>query len=194
MRIILSVFLLLFLVGCGFKDVEQKPQSYRLQSNLIVQKVQKKDPRVLLIQEIQGDSAVISKAILYLQNGALKPYKYSRWSEVPSTKIQQMIVEYLEAKELFKATIPSLSLAQSDLVLESDLNNFEQVFKEGNSYVHVKIRFRLVQRAEAKVLGTISFEEKITPKGESTQDVVEAFNVGINKIMQNLSIWISETI
>jgi cholesterol transport system auxiliary component len=105
-----------------------------------------------------------------------------------------MIVEYLEAKELFKATIPSLSLAQSDLVLESDLNNFEQVFKEGNSYVHVKIRFRLVQRAEAKVLGTISFEEKITPKGESTQDVVEAFNVGINKIMQNLSIWISETI
>lgn len=190
MKKLLLVLVVLFFAGCSVKEVEVRPKSYRLENILHVKAQTQSDGRVLKVQKIEGDSAVMTRSILYKKEGALLPYKYSRWSEIPSTRLQQMIVEYFEAKKIFKATIPSLSMANSDLILESELRNFEQVFSDEGSYVIVKLSFRLIQRDDGSVLGSTSLTEKIDIKSDTTQEVVKAFESATNRLVVALSTWV----
>jgi len=188
-KIILVVSAIFFLSGCGFKEVEPTPQSYRLE-NILSQKVfETTDPRVILIQNIGGDSVALSKSIIYNQNGALKPYKYSRWSEFPAVRLQQLIVESFETRKLFKATIPTLSLAKSDLSLESELERFEQVYEKGDSFVQISMNFRLIQNKDAKILGTTSLHVKVSLTGEKTLDTIHAFNEAVGGMILQLGDW-----
>lgn len=187
----LSILLLgLLLAGCSIKDVEKSPQSYRLENLNQVGQELKTNPNVLLVQKIEGDSVALTKTIFYKKEGALKPYKYSRWSEIPAIALQQLIVEDFEKRALFKATVPSLSLASSDLILESDLRSFEQVFDKEKSFVHVKMRFRLIQRDGTKVVATKFLEKRVAVNGSETYDVIKAFNEASSTLINDLGTWI----
>lgn len=193
-KIILIVSSIFFLSGCGFKEVEPTPQSYRLENTLSQKVFETTDLRVILIQNIGGDSVALSKSIIYNQNGALKPYKYSRWSEFPAVRLQQLIVESFERRKLFKATIPTLSLAKSDLSLESELERFEQVYEKGDSFVQISMNFRLIQNKDTKILGTTSLHVKVPLRGEKTLDTIHAFNEAVGEMILQLGDWTKEQI
>jgi cholesterol transport system auxiliary component len=187
---IFLVMSLFFIAGCGIKDVQMHLQNYRLENILHVKPEGLTDTRVLKVQKIEGDSAVMSRSILYKKEGALLPYKYSRWNEVPSNMLQQIIIEHLEKKKVFKATIPNVSMASNDLFLESELGNFEQVYEKESSYVYVKLRFRLVQKSDARVLGSTSIEKKVIVPLDTTKGVIDGFNLATSEVVEELSIWI----
>lgn len=190
MKYILSFLGIILFVGCGFKEIEQKPQSYRLKNITVLKPFEHSDSRILKIQKIEGDSSVMTRSILYEKEGALKPYKYSRWSEIPSTRLQQIIVEYLEDKKVFASTIPSLSFANSELLLESELQNFEQVFQNTSSTIFVKLRFRLVEKENAKVVASTSISSTVKVKDKSTNSVIIAFNEATHNVIKELASWI----
>lgn len=193
-KTILFLSVIFLLSGCGFKEVEPTPQSYRLENNLNQKAFHSSDSRVILIQNISGDSIALSKSIIYNENGALKPYKYSRWSEFPAVRLQQLIVESFERRKLFRATIPTLSLAKSDLSLESELERFEQVYAKDNSFVQVSMNFRLIQNKDAKILGTTSLHVKVPLQGEKTLDTINAFNEAVGEVILKLGNWTKEQI
>jgi cholesterol transport system auxiliary component len=186
---ICSVF---FLSGCGIKTTEAKTNGYRLEPQSILHVSKKSDTRVLRVQRVEGDNAVMTRSILYKQDGALNPYKYGRWSEFPSTRLQQIFTESLEAQGLFMATVPSNSLAAVDLVLESSLQNFEEVYEDEKSFVHVKLRFRLIQRKDTKILGSISLDSHVQVKEKGAGGVVLALNEATENIIQDLIMWLKK--
>jgi cholesterol transport system auxiliary component len=95
MRYIVVIAILLF-SGCSIKDIEVRPSNYRLEPSSPLHVEKTRDDRVLRIQRVEGDNAVMTRSILYKKNGALKPYKYGRWSELPSTRLREIFIESIE--------------------------------------------------------------------------------------------------
>jgi cholesterol transport system auxiliary component len=191
MRYLFLVAILLF-TGCSVKDVEIKPSNYRLEPTYPLHVEKSKDNRVLRVQRVEGDSAVMTRSILYKKDGALKPYKYGRWSELPATRLQEIFVESIEKQKIFKATVSSRSYALADLILESTLENFEEVYKNDKSYVHVKIRFRLVSRVGAHILGSKLVDSTYIVEEKEASGVVLAFNKAVEKVVVDLIGWLNE--
>jgi len=191
MRYLVLVVVLLF-AGCSVKDVEIRPSNYRLEPSYPLHVKKSSDDRVLRVQRVEGDSAVMTRSILYKKGGALKPYKYGRWSELPSTRLQDIFIESIEKQKIFKATVSSRSYAMSDLILESSLENFEEVFKADKPYVHVKIRFRLITRTDAKILSSKLVDSTYVVEQKEASGVVLAFNKAVEKVVLDLIGWLNE--
>ncbi len=192
MRYIVVLVTLLFLAGCGLRDIEIKPTNYRLEPGYALEISESKDDRVLRVQRVEGDSAVITRSILYKKDGALKPYKFRRWSELPSTRLQDIFVESIEKQKMFRATVSSRSYAMADLILESSLENFEEIYEGGKSYVKIKIRFRVIERKSSDILGSVLLESSSRVDAKNKNGVVIAFNMATKKIVEDLIGWLNE--
>lgn len=191
MRNFLSVVIIAFVFSaCSFKEVEKTPQSYRLENQKASTVFSSQDKRVILVQNIGGDSVALSKSIIYNEKGALRPYKYSRWSELPAIRLQQLIIQSFEKRHLFQAAIPNISLAKSDLVLESELSQFEQVFEGQKSYVQMQLDVRVIEKKDLKILGVKSLHVKIPVEGTTTHDTIESFNKATSEVITQLGDWI----
>jgi len=191
MKYIVLITLLLF-TGCSIKDIEIKPSSYRLEPNYPLHVEKSKDDRVLRVQRVEGDSAVMTRSILYKKDGALKPYKYGRWSELPSTRLQEIFIESIEKQKIFRATVSSRSYAMADLILESSLENFEEVYDKDKPYAQVKIRFRLIERQGADIVGSVLIDSLYPVEQKEASGVVLAFNKAVEKTVVDLIGWLNE--
>lgn len=192
MRYIIAIVAILFLVGCSTKNVENRPSNYRLEPNYPLHVDKIKDDRVLRVQRVEGDSAVMTRSILYKKDGALKPYKYGRWSELPATRLQEIFIESIEKQKIFRATVSSRSYAMADLILESSLENFEEIYKENKSFVQVKIRFRLIERQGADIVGSFLVDSVYPVEKKEASGVVLAFNKAVERVVLDLIGWLNE--
>jgi len=115
-------------------------------------------------------------------------------SETPPLKLQYLITEALQDQHHFGSVISGTSMASNNLVLEPIIQNFEEVFREdGTSYVHVSIRFRLVEIKTGEVLGSIKLSSKRdVTNTHGAEGAVEAFNTATEDVIKSLSIWINE--
>lgn len=191
MKYIVIVAILLF-SGCSLKDVEVRASNYRLEPSFPLHVDKIKDDRVLRVQRVEGDSAVMTRSILYKKDGALKPYKYGRWSELPSTRLQEIFIESIEKQKIFRATVSSRSYAMADLILESSLENFEEIYRDEKSFVQVKIRFRLIERQGADIVGSILIDAVYPVEEKEARGVVLAFNKATQKVLIDLIGWLNE--
>ena len=191
MRYIVVIAILLF-SGCSIKDVEVRPSNYRLEPLFPLHVDKIKDDRVLRVQRVEGDSAVMTRSILYKKDGALKAYKYGRWSELPSTRLQEIFIEAIEKQKIFRATVSSRSYAMADLILESSLENFEEIYDKDRPYVRVKIRFRLIERQGADIVGSVLIDSVYPVEQKEASGVVLAFNKAVEKVVVNLIGWLNE--
>jgi len=185
--------LLFFLSGCSIKDVALKPYNYTLEPMVKLEHFRTHTQDVLKVAHIDAPSGLNSRAILYKKNGAMQPYKYGIWSETPAMKLQHLLTEALQDQNHFESVISGTSMASNNLVLESDIQHFEEVFKEdGTSYVYISIRFRLVELKTGNVLGSVRISTKesvtITNGAEGT---VEAFNRASNTVIHDLAKWVN---
>ena len=193
-KLFLPIFAILLLSGCSIKDVSVKPSNYSLEPIIKLERSTTHNNDVLKVARIDAPSGINTRAILYKKDGAMLPYKYGIWSETPTLKLQHLIAEALQDQNHFESVISGTSMASNNLVLEPILQNFEEVFREdGSSFVHVSLRFRVVELRTGEVLGStkITAKEEVTNKSGAS-GVVEAFNLASSKVIKDLSVWINK--
>jgi len=189
-KLLALVIVLVFFSGCSIKNVVVQPDIYRLEPTSPLGVNEVKDNRVLRVQRVEGDSVVMTRSILYKKNGALKPYKYGKWSELLATRLQEIFTESIEKQKIFRSTVSSRSFAMADLILESNVENFEEIYQKEQSFVHVKIRFRLIQRKGAKILNSFLVEANYPIEQKGAKGVVFAFNKAVEKVIVDLNGWL----
>lgn len=189
-----ALICLLFLGGCAMKEAQIKPYAYTLTPIFKLERFKESNQDVLKVARIDGSSGLNTRAILYKKDGATQPYKYGVWSETPSLKLQHLITEALQDQNHFKAVVVGNSMATSNLVLEPILQNFEEVFNDdGASYVHVSLRFRLIENKSGDVIGSIRLSsKKEVTNTHGAAGTVEAFNLATAEVIKSLSVWINE--
>lgn len=184
---------ILFLSGCSIKEVNIKPSNYTLEPIVKLERFATSTNDVIKVARIDGPSGLNTRAILYKKEGAMQPYKYGNWSESPSLKLQHLITEALQDQHHFNAVVLGNSMATNNLTLEPLLQNFEEVFEGDTSYVHVSLRFRLVDVKSGEVLASIKLtSKKPVTNTNGAAGTVEAFNVATAEVIKSLSIWINE--
>ncbi len=185
--------LLFFFSGCSVKEVALKPYNYTLEPMVKLERFDTHTKDVLKIAHIDAPSGLNSRAILYKKDGAMQPYKYGTWSETPALKLQHLMTEALQDQNHFESVISGTSMASNNLILESVLQHFEEVFQEdGTSYVYISIRFRLVELKTGDVLGSVRIStKKDVTKTNGAEGTVEAFNVASNEVIHNLAKWLN---
>lgn len=193
-QMILAIFTLILLSGCSVKETPLKPYSYTLEPMLKLERFSNHTKDVLKVAYIDAPSGLNTRSILYKKDGAMQPYKYGTWSETPPLKLQHLITEALMDQHHFGSVISGTSMASNNLVLEPVLQNFEEVFREDDSsYVHVSLRFRVVEIKSGEVLGSVKLSsKKEVTNTNGAEGVVEAFNAATADVIKSLSLWINE--
>ena len=190
---IIVILSILFLSGCSIKEVQIKPSHYTLDPIVKLERFATSNNDVIKVARIDGPSGLNTRAILYKKEGTLQPYKYGNWSETPSLKLQHLITEALQDQHHFHAVVLGNSMATNNLTLEPLLQNFEEVFEGDTSFVHVSLRFRLVDVRSGEVLASIKLiSKKPVTNTNGAAGTVEAFDLATAEIIKNLSIWINE--
>lgn len=183
----------LLLSGCSIKETALKPYNYTLEPIVKLERFSEHNQEIVKVARIDGPSGLNTRAILYKKDGAMQPYKYGTWSETPSLKLQHLITESLQDQNHFQSVVIGNSMASNTLVLEPLLQNFEEVFVDDTSYVHVGLRFRLIEIKSGQVLGSIKLiSKKEVTNTNGAAGTVDAFNLATAEIIKSLSIWMNE--
>lgn len=112
----------------------------------------------LSIAQSKSIASLSGKNIVYFKDsGETGSYLYSRWSDTPSALIQRSLLKSLYEHSLFTIVSPSASLAQSDMVLESDLDAFYHRFSKDESEGYIDITYRLIDSHTRKALASKRF-------------------------------------
>jgi cholesterol transport system auxiliary component len=120
-------------------------------------------------------------------------YAHSRWSDIPNHMIEQFLVTLLNQKGLFKAVIPSTSMAKSDWILESNIEDFYQSFnKDNQSFGVIKIRFFLINQKDKKVISKRYFSVKAPAPTLDAKGGVKALNNALEEIGNQLINWLDQ--
>jgi len=193
-HVCIALLALIFLSGCSMKETAIKPYNYTLEPSLKLERFQASTTDVLKIARIDAPSGLNSRSILYQKEGATQPYKYGIWSETPPLKLQHLIAEALQDQNHFSSVISGTSIASNNLVLETVLQHFEEVFREdGRSHVYVSLRFRLIEFKTGTVLASIRLSsQKEVTNTNGAAGAVEAFNAATAEVIRDLSLWINQ--
>ncbi len=121
-------------------------------------------------------------------------YTESQWSISPSNAISYELLRILRDSKIFKNALISKSRSNSDLILETNIEEFVQHFidKETKSYADVVISLTLIDAKNNKVISTNTFSSQIDAKTLDANGGVEALNNALSEVLLQSSIWIKK--
>ncbi|MFA6630306.1 MAG: ABC-type transport auxiliary lipoprotein family protein [Sulfuricurvum sp.] len=152
--------------------------------------------RTLRIASIKTLPSLASKNLYYFyEKGESGHYLYSRWSDTPSVLLERSLSSVLQEKNMFKAFFPSSSSAQSDLILESDLNAFyHRLNDNGTSQGYLDITYRLIDSTTKKTIGSKHFTIITPAPTNNAKGAVEALTRATETVSDQCAQWLITTL
>lgn len=168
---IITVFMLF---GCSISTPAVK--EYTLLSPQTTQsKTSALTSKTLSVASSKSIGSLFGKNLIYYrQNGETGAYLYSRWSDTPAALIQRSLLASLDEAALFSSLSPTVSLSQSDWVLESDLDAFYHRFLDNTSEGYIDITYRLVDTRTKHLLASKRFSVAAPAPSMDAQGGIEA--------------------
>jgi len=195
--LLLSILIVLLTGGCSMKT-PHAIDIFTLKHNTVLDK---KHPavfpdKVLKVALAQSTKEIKTKKILYTKTPYKREaYAYSRWSDTPNHMIEQFLVTTLNRNRLFKAVLPASSIAKSDFILESNIEDFYQLFdKENHSFAVVKISFFLIDQKDKKIVSKHTINSKVPAPSLDAKGGVKAFNDTLDQISKKLIYWLKNSL
>jgi len=134
-----------------------------------------------------------SENISYIKGNEFGTYSQHAFSGAPVWLFKQNLMYKFESAHLFKAIVSELSLLKTDFVLESSLENFEQIFNEKNQSV-VKISANISLLKDKALLSQRFFTKEIASKGFGIDPSIKAFEEALNALNDEIFKWVIEQI
>ena len=199
MKQIYSIFLLFSLFmwnGCASK--QSRPITlYTLHMKEIPQTTahSRLQTKTIQIQLPKSTKEIRGKKIWYAKNPLERnSYLYSRWSDTPNRLIARYLQNYLNYTHTYKAVIDENSLAKPDYILESNLEDFYQLFEsEKNAYGILKMHFFLIDAQNEKIIDTFSVNLKIPSPSPDAKGGVVALHTATRRSAETLLQWLQNS-
>lgn len=156
--------------------------------------MEKKGVTIIQVATVRGAAAFTSTDILYSDKPySQRSYAYSRWRDAPVRLMQTVLEVTLQQSGLFRDVLPPVSASRSDLLLESTLLEFGQVFeKDGSSAGVVRMRFHLVDNNNKMVLAGKELATSIPVATADARGAAAAINAAAMKVAGDLVGWMAE--
>jgi cholesterol transport system auxiliary component len=124
----------------------------------------------------------------------LEYYARANWTDLAPAMIQTLVVESFEnSGKIVAVGRESLGL-RADFVLKLELREFQADYSRGPvPDAHVRLNAKLVRMPQRTIVGSQSFEAKISANADRIEDIVAAFDEALGKALKDLVIWTLRT-
>ncbi len=124
----------------------------------------------------------------------LEYYARANWTDVAPTMIQTLVVESFEnSGKIVAVGRESLGL-RADFVLKLELREFQSDYSGGLvPDAHVRLNAKLVKMPQRTIVGSQSFEAKVSATADRIEDIVAAFDNALGKSLKELVLWTLQT-
>lgn len=190
------VALVVFLSGCS---VTTPPvYEYRIAPKVTIETHNKSTCRdkSLKVSQVFSATTLMSNRMRYAQDEYQELlFNESKWSISPNSAISAELVKSIQKAEIFSSVESFKSRSRADLILETNVEEFIQYFKNENrdSYVAVWITFSLVDAKSGKILQTKRVGKNLDTKSLNARGGVEALNSALADVLVQNNRWLSES-
>lgn len=147
--------------------------------------------KTLSVASSRPIGSLSGKNIIYVrEDGLTGPYLYSRWSDTPAALMQRSLLALLNKEALFFSVSPATSLAQTDWVLESDLDAFDHRLFKNRSEGYIDITYRLVDVRTKQLLASRRFNVSYPAASMDAKGGVKALKNAAEELNRQCIDWL----
>lgn len=138
----------------------------------------------------------LSTTRIPLQRRAVELEYYARanWTDRAPAMVHTLAVESFENSDRIVAVGRESLGLRSDFILKLDLREFQTEYSgAGAPDAHVRLNAKLVQMPQRTIIGSQRFTRRIPAKTDTLEDIVEAFDDALGKVLKELVTWTLKT-
>jgi len=190
---IVLITALTLLSGCTITTPSKA--EYRISPRIEVQSNEESSckEKSLKIAQAFSASSLMSTKMKYTYDEAQEfTYTESAWSRSPSRAITAALLSSVRGTHLFKSVNSYKSRSRSNLILETNIEEFIQHYEEENqkSFVKVIISFSLVDSKTSKIIDTETISVKVDTKSLNAEGGAVALNSALDKLLIKNNEWL----
>ena len=142
----------------------------------------------LLVDPPRAAAGFDSRRIVYTREPhRLEAFAHSEWVDTPARMLAPLIVEAIESRGAFRATVPATTAAAGDLRLDTEIVRLQHEFGGVPSRVRFTLRATLVDLTTRRVLAWRQFDQSVASASEDPQGGVTAANRVVRSVLDELA-------
>jgi cholesterol transport system auxiliary component len=194
LKIILTAIMAFLLAGCTVAS--PYVSEFRINPTILDSEVRAQtcNGKTLKVAKAFSSSALMSQNMNYgFGDYKIGSFTESQWAESPNREITSHILKTLQSAGLFKSALISNSKSRSDLVLETNIEEFTQFFSQDqkSSTVKVTISNTLIDAKTNTALRTKTFEQSEKAETLDAEGGVAALNKALSVVLTRQRDWLS---
>ena len=127
------------------------------------------------------------------QDAEITVYSGSRWSDSVPVLVRKRLTQALRTDGRFLSVSSDVDNLQADFELGGDLSSFQGVYRGKKGEVLIEFDARLVQTSDRRVIASQHFVIRQPIKGNSMNEVVEAFGLASDRLSAEILRWLGNT-
>ena len=113
-------------------------------------------------------------------------YAYHRWTDTPARMLAPLLVRALQQSGLFRAVVAPPAPVDSELRLDSEVLQLQQVVEGKRSYVQFSLRVDLFDMAQRRLLASQIFEASVDAQEATPYAGAVAANKAVEQVLAEL--------
>jgi cholesterol transport system auxiliary component len=153
-----------------------------------------KSKSIKIAQAFSSTPLMSTKMGYVLKNNKVHSYSQALFSDTPNRAITSEILKDIRNSKLFKFVLNSKTRGNTDLILETNIEDFIQYYGDdlSSSYVIVSINFTIIDLATNTVIDAKTFKAKVTTTSQNAMGGAKALNKALSLVLSQNRTWISE--
>jgi len=192
MRILYLLLITLLFSGCSVKTLPPI-KKYTIDENIITPPLHIKNCKSIKINFPKSSDEIFSKSIIYQKGFEKNSYYFSKWYETPNDMLYRLVLSSMQDNKTCKMVFPEDFNFNTQYQLEINILDFIQKFSKHTSYVKIRVLLYLKDKKNHLITQKL-LNEKIKCKTNNALGAVKAFNKASKKFIQDLLLWLQDTL
>ena len=155
-------------------------------------KISQKTIRII-VRDTRGNRFINSHKIVFSEEPSQRGYyQLAQWVDPPTKQLSLMLLERIERSDIAESVTRTGSASVGDMQLNSELLEFYHDIRESPGVVQVRLRAELIDIRNRRILAKKDFVVVEDAESYNAEGAVTAFTLAVNKLLNQLVIWLDE--
>jgi ABC-type uncharacterized transport system auxiliary subunit len=173
------------------KDTQQQAQFRVVDGNAAQSPAPRSNGRDLIVSALPGVSVDDSFALAFSRQPSQRAaYQFATWSDRPSSRLAQLLVDRLAARRTFGSVALAGRGVAGDLLLNLTVNDFFHDASASPGTARVDVAAELIDRNSRKLLARQSFAATAPVEQANAAAAAAGLSVATTKVLDELAAWV----
>jgi ABC-type uncharacterized transport system auxiliary subunit len=193
-----AVVLLVLLSGCGSLLPERSAQTYYRFDDGTPTPARRAQPlaHALVVAPISSNAVGNAYGMLYSRSsGERAYYQYNEWTDRPTLRVAQLLLERIEARQAFTSVARLGSGVSGEVLVNVVVDDVVHDLSGGGAGIgRVSVIVEVVDRRQRRILGRRTFAESAPAQAADAAAAAAAINRAVTTFLDKASTWIESVV